>query len=204
MIKQKTLLLGTVCMASLMPFASEIKYDLGLGFESSSIVGDASNAKEHNHIGMFFMSPKMDVSVTRTINGPVAAFARVSGSAGSLESGFTPLVQLQKGRELQAMAGFSYDLGTAIYAVAPVVSVANYTYVSGEESELLGNLSAIGVNGSVDIQHEKVGVRFYAQHLINSKFSSWGGESLSDNLGKLGTNVTKVGVSVFGNEQLIA
>jgi hypothetical protein len=204
MKKQKTLLLGAVYLTSLVPCASEIKYDIGLGFESSSIVGDASNAEDHNHVGMFFMSPKMDVSISRIINGPVAAFARVSGAAGSSKSGFTPAVQLEKGREFQAMAGFSYDLGTAVYAVAPVVSIADYTYVSGENDEQLKNLSAIGLNGSVDICHDKVGVRFYAQHMINSKFSSWGDESLSENLGKLGTSVTKVGVSVFGDEQLIA
>jgi hypothetical protein len=201
MKKLKTMLVGSVLVASALSSATGIDYDLGLGFESSSVAGKASQST--NNPGMMFGAPRMDLSVSRAINGPVSAFARFSGTSGSAATGFMPEVELQCGRELQAMAGFSYDYENAVYAFAPVVSFANYSVATDSNPEGV-NLNGVGINGSVDLKHDRFGVRFFAQYLVNNRFENWADSSISEKVGNLSTNITKVGVSIIGNKQSIA
>ncbi|UTC24754.1 hypothetical protein MMH89_01110 [Candidatus Comchoanobacter bicostacola] len=193
--------LGVATLLAMSVTTQAVTYDVAVGYETSAISGVVGKAVENNHSGLIYKAPKFDLGLNSGINGPLSAFARVSTTMASEQSSFAPGISLESSREVQAQAGFAYKFGATVVSFAPVVSIADYTVSSNDVSETVG-LQGLGLSSSVDIDLDRVGVRFHTQYIMNNRVDHWADSvsELNDMVGGLGTNVTKVGVCVFGSK----
>ena len=191
-----TLLTGAVVALVAVSHATELTYDLGVGFEHSAVKGQVGPDGDINSGAAVYASPRVDLGVKAKLNDDISAFARLAGIYSSNASAFSPNLDIKTDKEIQAMAGFSYKIGTTDCALGPVASFAKYTIDDASPVRFNG----LGLSGSVDVRVEKLGVRFYTQYLINDQIFAASGHEV----GNLDTNVTKVGVSIYGDKQTFA
>ena len=193
--------LGVATLLAMSVTTQAVTYDVAVGYETSAISGVVGKAVNNNHSGLVFKAPKFDLGLNSGINGSLSAFARVSTTLASEQSSFAPDVLLESGREIQAQAGFSYKFGSSVLSFAPVVSMADYTVSSNDVAEKVG-VQGLGLSSSVDIELDRVGVRFHTQYIMNNRVDHWADSvsELNDMVGGLGTSVTKVGVCIFGSK----